>query len=973
MTQSHGFELIRDEHVTEINTRARIWRHIQSGAELLSMENEDENKVFGIAFRTPPSDSTGVPHIMEHAVLGGSRKYQVKEPFVELLKGSLNTFLNAVTFPDKTIYPVASTNLQDFYNLVDVYLDAVFFPLITPQHLQQEGWHYELADPDAPLTFKGVVFNEMKGAYSSPDNMLYRYCQQSLFPDNAYGFDSGGDPSVIPDLTYEQFKSFHETLYHPTNSMIYFYGDDDPDERLRLLDIYLSEFDHKDVEAFVGLQSEFLEPRHLTFPYSVDPGQVDGGLPKSMMQVNWLLPEFVDPDLVMALTILSYALVSTPASPLRKALIDSGLGEDITGGGLSTYTRQMTFSVGLKGIELENVANAEAIILNTLAQLARDGLEEDMVEASVNTIEFSLRENNTGPYPRGLNILVNSLSTWTHGRDPLVAVRYESPLGHVKERLAEDETFLQDLISAHLLENTHRTTVTLEPDQELTKRLEDAQVTRLQKTKSQMSADDLTAIMDTMDELRQIQETPDSPEALATLPMLTLDDLEKEGKTIPIEVINGQNGNVLVHDLFTNGIIYLDIGFDLHTLPQELLPFVGLLGRVFLEMGTETEDFVKLSQRIGRKTGGISSSTFTSASRHKDSGQSWFFLRGKATMDQGQDLLAILKDILLTLSLDNQDRFRQIVLRAKASKEAGLIPGGHGVVNTRLRARFNASDWAAEQIGGLDYLFFLRKLAVTIDEDWPAVLSQLELVRKNLINYRSMIFNVTLDGENWKAFSPMLLDFQNQLPGSDVLTKTWQPAPLPEKEGLAIPAQVNYVAKGANLYELGYQLHGSISVITNFLRTTWLWEKIRVQGGAYGGFCVFRKQSGVFTYLSYRDPNLLGTLNNYDATAEFLRNVQLSDDELTKNIIGAIGSIDGYQLPDAKGFTSLQRYLIGESDAERQAYRRQVLSTTERDFRTLADVLELINNSGFVVVLGSAEAIHDAQSNGDIQQVSQVM
>ncbi len=428
MTITHGFELLRDEQIDEINTRARIWRHVKSGAELLSLENDDENKVFGISFSTPPADSTGVAHIMEHAVLGGSQKYQVKEPFVELVKGSLNTFLNAMTFSDKTIYPVASTNLQDFYNLVDVYLDAVFFPLITPNHLQQEGWHYELDKLDDPLKYKGVVFNEMKGVYSAPDSLLQRYSQQTLFPDNTYQYDSGGDPAAIPDLTYEQFKAFHDDYYQPSNSLIFMYGDDDPQERLRLLDEYLSQFEAIEVDSSVSLQTPFMEPRRFSYPYTVEANQDNGQKPKAMVQVNWMLPEFEDPNLVMALSVLSYALVSTPASPLRKALIDSGLGEDVTGGGLSTYTRQMTFSIGMKGIEVGDEGKVESLIIDTLKQLAEDGIEPDMVAAAVNTIEFSLRENNTGSYPRGLSLMINSLNTWLHGRDPLLPMRYEAPL-----------------------------------------------------------------------------------------------------------------------------------------------------------------------------------------------------------------------------------------------------------------------------------------------------------------------------------------------------------------------------------------------------------------------------------------------------------------------------------------------------------------------------------------------------------------
>ena len=957
MTITHGFELLRDEHVDEINARARIWRHVKSGAELLSIENDDENKVFGITFRTPPADSTGVAHIMEHAVLGGSRKYQVREPFVELVKGSLQTFLNAFTAADKTVYPVASTNLQDFYNLVDVYLDAVFFPLITRHHLEQEGWHFELSATDDPLIYKGVVFNEMKGAFSSPDSVLYRYSFHSLFPDNAYAHESGGDPVAIPDLTYEQFKEFHTTYYHPANALIFFYGDDDPDERLRLLDVYLSEFDVQEIDSEVAIQPAFGQAMRIVYPYVVDDSAGNGRTPKSLVQVNWLLPQFEDATLVMALSVLSYALVSTQASPLRKALIDSGLGEDVTGGGLSTSTRQMTFSVGLKGVDHGNVDQVETLINETLEHLADEGLEPDMVEAALNTIEFSLRENNTGSYPRGLGLLFNSLDTWSYGRDPLLPLRYEQPLAEVKELLVEDDDYLPSLIRRYLLENQHRTTVILEPDPELGRQQDEREKSRLAAIRSSFSDEELQKVIDNTAELKRLQEAPDSPEALATLPMLTLADLDREIKTIPIETSELDGSPVLYHDLFTNGIAYLDVGFDLRALPQDLLPFIGLFGSLLLSMGTETEDFVKLSQRIGRKTGGIGSSTFTSAVRASDSDIAWFFLSGKATMEQTADLVDILRDILLTAKLDNPERFRQIVLRAKASSESSLIPAGHAAVNSRLKAHFSRTDWVSEQIGGLDQLFFLRRLEKEIESDWPAILDRLESTREHIINRASMLLNVTLDADNWQTFAPQLAGLVSALPHKELREIDWAPVPLAENEGLTIPAPVNYVGKGANLYDLGYELNGSVSVISNFLRTTWLWEKIRVQGGAYGAFNSFNKETGTFNYLSYRDPNLTGTLEAYDKTAGFLRTVDLSEGELTKNIIGAIGSLDAYQLPDAKGFTSMVRYLLGKTDKERQQYRDEVLGTNVADFKAFADVLEAVNRAGHVVVMGSPDAI----------------
>ncbi|NJN84599.1 MAG: peptidase M16, partial [Caldilineaceae bacterium] len=476
MSSAHGFEEVRKETIAEINTTARLYRHVATGAELLSLENDDENKVFGISFRTPPADSTGIAHILEHAVLGGSRKYPLKEPFVQLLKGSLKTFLNAMTYPDRTIYPVASQNTQDLYNLVDVYLDAVFHPLITRHHLDQEGWHYELDDMDAPLVYKGVVFNEMKGAYSSPDSLLYRHSQRSLFPDNAYGLDSGGDPTAIPDLTYEQFKEFHETFYHPSNALIFFSGDDDPTERLRILDGYLRDFDRREVDARVAPQRPFDEPRRITRSYGVD---ADSELTKkSYVQLNWLLPENIDQTLTMSLSVLSHALVSTPASPLRKALLDSELGEDLTGGGLSASLQQMTFGVGLKGINSEDAGRVEDLILETLTQLAEEGIDAEMVAASLNTLEFSLRENNTGSYPRGLGLMLRSLQTWLYGHDPLIPLAYEAPLAAVKAKLAEDSDYLQSLIRTHLLDNQHRTTLLLEPDPGLNRQLDEAEKAR---------------------------------------------------------------------------------------------------------------------------------------------------------------------------------------------------------------------------------------------------------------------------------------------------------------------------------------------------------------------------------------------------------------------------------------------------------------------------------------------------------------
>ncbi len=902
MSTIHGFELIREQNIPELNTNARLYRHVKTGAELLSLQNDDENKVFGVTFRTPPTDSTGIAHILEHAVLAGSRKYQVKEPFVELIKGSLKTFVNAFTASDWTCYPVASQNLQDFYNLIDVYLDAVFYPLLNEHTFQQEGWHYELEDPNEPLTYKGVVFNEMKGNYASPDDVLVRWSQRSLFPGHVYGLDSGGDPRHIPDLSYAQFKDFHAKYYHPSNARIYFYGDDPADERLALLDAWLSDFDRLDVDSAIPLAPSFEQPIRLEKPV------IAGDDTKPAVTVNWVLDETTNPETTLGLSILTHILLGSASSPLRKALIDSGLGEDTAGVGLDAEIRQMYFSTGLKGITFDDADAVVDLITGTLQQLATDGIDPRTVAASMNTVEFRLREKNTGGFPRGLAIMLGSLGTWLYDGDPLAPLAFEAPLNSVKQRLNAGEPYFESLIERYFLNNPHRSTVVIRPDIELQERWNAEEAERLAEAKAAMSSDDIETVMAEMVELQRLQEMPDDPAALAAIPRLTLEDLDRDSRTIPIEVSSLNGSDVFYHDLFTNGIVYLDLGMNLRALPQELLPYASLFGRALLEMGTETEDFVSLLQRIGTETGGIRSTEFTSTVQGGADSVARLFLRGKATAEKTPALLDILQDVLLTANLDNQERFRQMALEEKASHESSLLPAGHSVINARLSAHFNEAAWAAEQMGGITNLFFIRDLVERINSDWPGVLAQLQAIRSILVNTQDMIVNVTVDSDNWTILQPQLQALLQSLPSFTPELATWTRPQSPTAEGLTIPAQVNYVGKGANLYDLGYELHGSAHVISGYLATSWLWESVRMKGGAYGGFCQFTQSSGVFNFLSYRDPNLLGTLDNYDATVTFLRNLDLSEDELVKGIIGAIGRIDGYMLPDAKGFASLIRH-----------------------------------------------------------------
>ena len=965
MSASQAFELIRSEDIPELNSRATLYRHIRTGAELLSLENDDENKCFGITFRTPPADSTGVAHILEHSVLAGSRKFPLKEPFVQLMKGSLNTFLNALTFPDKTAYPVASQNLHDFYNLVDVYLDAVLYPLLDPYTFQQEGWHYEVDDPSGPLTFKGVVFNEMKGAYSSPEDLLGDAGRRASFPDNTYRFDSGGDPAQIPDLTYADFKRFHATYYSPSNARIFFYGDDDPQRRLEILEGYLKDFERVEVDSAVPLQPPFDAPRQVVLPYEVSESEEGQAVEhKSYLTVSWLLPEPLDAELSIGLGVLDHILAGTPASPLRKALIDSGLGEDLAGGGLEDGLRQLFYSIGLKGIRREDAPAVEKLILDTLAGLAEAGFDPDTVAASLNTVEFALRENNTGRFPRGLAVLFRALNLWLYGGDPFAALRLDAPLAAVQQRGRGGERYFEGLLQRHFLSNPHRVTTILEPDPALATRRLAAEQARLERTRAALSATDLQALADATAELKRRQETPDSAEALATIPLLRLEDLEPHIRQITTHTVRPESADlsaVLQHDLFTNNIIYFDLALNLHTLPPEWLPYVPLFSRALTQMGTRRQSFVQLIQRIGRSTGGIRVQPFISAAPQRREAEAWLLLRGKAMLPQTGELLAIVSEILTEVRLDDRERFRQLVLEEKAGLESRVVRAGHSYAGARLAARFHQAGWAGEQTGGLSYLFFIRDLAARLEQDWPAVLDCLEGIRARLVDRSRAVASVTLDTPHWATVQPAVLDFLDALPLARSSLAEWPHArPGTGSEGWSIPSQVNYVAMAGNLYEAGYQPTGAIMAVEQHLNTSWLWDRVRVQGGAYGGFCGFDLYSGVFSLLSYRDPNLLATVDIYNQTADHLRRLQLDPDERLKSIIGAVSDLDAYQLPDAKGHTALLRHLLGISDAYRQHLRDQLLATRAEDFTALGRALEIALHDAPVAVFGSAEALSAA-------------
>lgn len=958
----HGFERLGRREVPELKITGEWFRHIATGAELVSVTGQGEDKAFGINFHTPPYDSAGMPHILEHCVLSGSRKYPVKSPFMELMKGSLQSFMNAFTYADFTTYISVTRHREDFYNLLRVYLDSVLHPLLSTETFRSEAWRYHLDEATQSLSYKGVVLSEMKGTSASPDTHLARRSAELLFPDTPYRFNSGGDPNEIVELTHDRLTDFHRRYYHPSNARVYFYGDNDVRDGFRIIDSYFKAFKKQDIRSAVPMQTLYNDPRRKVCFFPV--GTASKKTPQSMVTINWALCPAYDWETLIALSILEHILVGTPGAPLRKALLDSKLGESLVGGGYNTDLRQTFFALGLKGIQAENDRELETLVFETLSKLAEDGIPHEMVEAAVNKIEFIFREPASKPFPQVLQLMIRTLSAWLSNKNPLGPLEFEAPLSNIKAKIHRDEGYFEELIRRYFLENTHRLHLVMKPDPGLAEKEKKTEQKRLASAYAQMTEDQLESIRTTAKKLKEIQETPDPPEVLAAIPRLTVAQLDKSDRAIPLLNYTCKGTQILYHDFYTNGIVYLTLGFNLHRLPEAYLPYARLFARALLEMGTETADHIELNHRISGTTGGIRPGYLNSAVKDSEESASWLFLQGKAMTARIDDLLDIFTDILLHARLDQPERFRQILVEEKARHQRKLSSMGHQVVLTRLTAHFSEAGWAGEQMNGVSYIFFLRELIRKIDTHWPAVLVVLEEMRGLLIDRNTMLANITLDEIAWRKVQPKVENFIGILPVQHTGNRQWQPGTVPLSEGLVIPSPVNYVGKSVNIYKWGYRFHGSAFVISRYLRTTWLWQQVRVQGGAYEGYCYFDRLAGAFSLVSVRDPNITKTIETFDRTAHFLKNLTLDKDELERSLIGVIGEFDRSKLPGALGYTSMMRYLTGVTGQERQRIREEVLSTQSRHFNAFGDRLEGFAGSRCIKVLGSEPALRQAMTGG---------
>lgn len=950
MSKNHGFTLEKQEYINELHFTMNLYRHKKTGARLLSIPNDDENKVFGITFPTIPENSRGIAHIIEHSVLCGSEKYPVKEPFIELVKGSVNTFLNAFTSADHTSYPCASTNEQDFYNIVDVYLDAVFCPRLGEHVLSQEGWHYTIEESAADLEIKGVVFNEMKGAYASADSYVYRKIHQMLLEGTPYANDSGGDPEEIPELTYGEFSEFYKKWYHPSNAYIYFYGNDPEERRLEKAAEYLDKYGPEELQYPDLYSTDWSGRKSEDFPY---PAGDDEDL--YYKALGWLLPRNDNLDNAAGLALLSHILLGTPAAPLRKALIESGLGKDIIGSGISADYARLYFTAGMKGVARENLEKVEKLILDKLAEFVEKGIEKDAVTAALNSIEFRLRENNSERTPRGLIHMLHLLPFWIHNDDPFGPLRFEKTLYEIRNK----ERYFEELIEEYLLPQKDFISFTVSPDTGLMDDRTEKERKKLIEYKQKLDQNDIEKIIADTKELKRLQAIPDTAEDLATIPGLKPEQLDTGIRKTPAEelLVNGKPAGY-THPLTTNGIVYLDFAFDMSAVPEKLLGLVPLFSKCLLQMGTEDEDYTKIIQQIGINTGGIRIFKFISPVRGSDKTASYLMFRAKAVAGKIDSLSEILVKLFTQINWNNKNRFIQALLEEKAEYEAGIIPSGHIITLTRLRSAFSRSGWLREKFGGISYLFYLRELEKKSAENWPGVLKDLEELYRIIINSGAMILNLTADPENCVRAAGVLEGIREKIPAESFSAANWSISDTPESEALFMPMQVNYVGSG---YPAGFDNSlpaGELSVIQKYLNTDFLWNNIRIRGGAYGAWSSFDNLAGDFSLVSYRDPLLVETFSAFSGIPDLLCDIKLTEKQIEKLIIGVIGDLDTPLLPDAQGFTALRRVLSGIDDEYRQQYRDQVFSTGKEDFRKTGQLLKSCSGEKRRVVLCSRQVFN---------------
>ena len=946
------YELIEKHPIEELDSIAYLLKHKKSGARIALLSNDDENKVFHIGFRTPPQDSTGLPHILEHSVLCGSKKFPVKDPFVELVKGSLNTFLNAMTYSDKTVYPVASCNDADFQNLMDVYLDAVFHPNIYAKEeiFRQEGWHYELEEIDGELTYNGVVYNEMKGAFSSPEDVLDREIMAALFPDTPYGNESGGDPEVIPELTWEQFLDFHKKYYHPSNSYIYLYGNMDMAEKLQWLDTeYLSAYDAMEVDSEIPMQKAFESTKEIVLQYPISEAEEEKD--NTYLSYNKVIGTSLDKELYLAFQVIEYALLAAPGAPLKQAILDAKIGKDV----MSNYDNgilQPLFSIIAKNANTDQKDAFLTLIHQTLENQVNKGIDKKALEAGLNYYEFRYREADFGNYPKGLMYGLQMFDSWLYDETkPFIHLEALETFASLRKRVATD--YFEKLVQEYLLDNTHAAVVVVEPKKGLSQEKEAALAKKLADYKASLSKEECEKLVAFTEHLKDYQDEESSQEDLEKIPVLKLEDIERSVRPFKNEELLIENTKVLFHDYNTNGIIYMNMTFDITDAPQELLPYISILKNVLGYVDTENYSFGELFNEINRKSGGINSGLGIYA-RDGEGAKNLitYELKTKALADQLPFVFSMIEEILKRSKLDDEKRLYEILAQMKSRLQMILPSHGHSTAVTRASSYFSETADFSDRTAGIAFYRVIEHLESCFEEEKAGFIAKLKEACDFIFCPEKLLVSVTCDRTVLDGIGEQLKVLHSCLKKSPVQAEGIKEALTKKNEGFLTSSQVQYVVVAGNFKKAGLDYTGALRVLKVILSYDYLWLQVRVKGGAYGCMSGFTRTGNGYL-ASYRDPNLRGTLDVYRGTVDYLKNFAASDRDMLKYIIGTISDMDIPLTPSMAGSRSLTAYFTGLTEERILKEREEVLNCTVEDIRKLADYIQAILEEQVICVLGN--------------------
>ncbi|MEW6382228.1 MAG: insulinase family protein [bacterium] len=935
----HGFTVIRVQEIADIRVTAYEARHDRTGARVLHLHSDDRENLFSIGFRTTPTDSTGLPHILEHSVLAGSERYPVKDAFNELAKGSLKTFINAFTYPDKTVYPVASQVKADFYNLARVYLDLVLRPRLSEHTLQQEGYHYapeNPSDPDSPLTISGIVYNEMKGLYSSPDSLQSKFLLEGLYPDSTYGYDAGGDPDEIPSLTYEQFRNFHRAYYSPSNAWIFLYGNLTTEEHLQFLEEMLAGFDRVEVDSRIKDQPQWPGMRRIHNRYPVS--REEPLERKSMVDLAWIAGDSRDPQEILLLQIAAIALVGSAGAPLRKALIDSGLGEDLSPAtGLERDLKQVPFIVGLRGTDIDKADQIEQLTFDTMKKIVKEGFDPQLIHGALHQVEFHGKEIARTAMPYGITLMGRAYHTWLYEADPLAGLQFSTLIEQIRQKWQQQPNLFEQVISRHILENPHCLRSDMEPSHTCQEEKEAAFRQKMAGYKASLSRAQLEEIIRNAENLRREQAAPDSPQALACLPRLELSDIPREIETIPTEKTAIAGIPALEHEIFANGIVYLDLAFDVSDIPDDLQPYLPLLGTLTLGMGAAGKGYDLMSSQIALKIGGLSCTL--SAGQTVEGEETWqkMIFRMKMLHRNIQDAVELLDKLLTQGDLSDRTRMQNLLAEEKNEIISSVIPQGHSFARRTASSGLSLTYHRDEQWNGLAQVRLLVDLAERFSREGESLKEKLARLREHIFRRGRVTLNLTGDAEGLNELRSALERLVQDLPsGGEPGTAAHFRLESSKARGIAIQSQVCYVAQ---VLPAPRYLSGpapALSVLAHEMASGPLYNRIRVQGGAYGGHSIYDSINGNFAFLSYRDPNLEETIKVYGETVDEVSSKEISSEDLRKAIISTIASLDRPMGPGTRGFTAMIWDFTGITDEHRKKFREEVLATTPESLRQAA-------------------------------------